>query len=269
MSMLLSGQARLSKLERTKPFSDTEAWKVFKVAAISEAVGWSLLILGILVQRYVTPQSGDPVKIAGQIHGIIFFGYFVAVLGVYSSLNWSRKRTVVAGAISVLPYGTLLFEQWEAHRRQRRALQSYREVFVSALIINGDNILAIQPRESGFWNAPGGVVGPQETVEAALYRLVKLQTGINPTLERLAYIRQYRQHTTERMELFFIVSNVSAFNDAALKARHYQNSGIDELAYVPLKGNADLRPSFLHTQSIAAECHNKIAEVKFIASHGN
>lgn len=101
-----------------RPFTDLEAWNLFKIGAISEAVGWSLLISGILISKYVTPGNSIAVQLAGHTHGILFLIYITAVILCAPSQNWSFKRTVIAGLASVPPYGSLIFEQWVAHKRR-------------------------------------------------------------------------------------------------------------------------------------------------------
>jgi integral membrane protein len=98
-----------------RPFSEDEAWLLFKIAAICEAVGWTLLISGILIERFLTPGNSIPVEIAGHIHGTLFLIYITGVIVVAPSLGWSVKRTIIGGLFSVPPYGTLMYEQWSLH----------------------------------------------------------------------------------------------------------------------------------------------------------
>ena len=108
--------------KKFRPFSDDEAWMLFKLAAIGEACGWTLLISGILIQRFITPHSNIPVLIAGQIHGLLFLLYITAAIIVAPSLRWDLRRTFTAGLFSVPPYGSILFELWAARIRNRKQL---------------------------------------------------------------------------------------------------------------------------------------------------
>jgi integral membrane protein len=105
-----------------KPFTDDEAWLLFKLAAFAEAIGWTLLITGILLSQYVFGGSHIPVALAGRTHGILFMLYIVAVLVLAPSLGWKWKRTLIAGLMSVPPYGTLAVELWTSHGRRRKSL---------------------------------------------------------------------------------------------------------------------------------------------------
>jgi integral membrane protein len=120
----------LRRFEAARPFTEAEAWMLFRIAAFGEVVGWTLLITGIALKRYVLHGNDVPVHIAGQIHGMLFFVYLVAALGLYPSLGWSRWRTLFALAASVPPYGTLLIEQWAAYVRRNNGFKTYRHFLV-------------------------------------------------------------------------------------------------------------------------------------------
>ena len=115
----------LNKLESNCPFTEAEAWGLFRIAALSEAVGWTLLIAGILINHFKLPGNRFAVPIAGQIHGTIFLIYFGVLIATYSSLRWPRPRFLVAVLAGIPPYGTLVFEQWAAHRRRTTKRQTY------------------------------------------------------------------------------------------------------------------------------------------------
>jgi integral membrane protein len=121
----------LSRLEAIKPFRESEAWGLFRIAALAEAFGWTLLISGLLIHRYHLPGSRIAIPIAGQIHGTIFLGYFGALAAVYSSLGWPRKKFLLAVLAGVPPYGSLIFEQWAARTRHAE----YQQIFLRNLLL--------------------------------------------------------------------------------------------------------------------------------------
>jgi len=108
---------------------------LFKLAAIGEACGWTLLITGILVQRFITPHSNIPILIAGQIHGLLFLLYITASVLVAPSLRWSLRRTIIAGLFAVPPYGSLLFELWAAKTRRADQLNTLRCITFYRLLL--------------------------------------------------------------------------------------------------------------------------------------
>ncbi|HEV2412553.1 MAG TPA: DUF3817 domain-containing protein [Candidatus Saccharimonadales bacterium] len=115
----------LRKFETNRVFTEEEGWMLFKLAAVGEGVGWTILIAGIVISKYVTPGNNIAVDFAGHIHGILFLIYAVAA-GLYPTLRWSRKRAVVALLASVPPYGSILFEQWAWHERRMADFKRYR-----------------------------------------------------------------------------------------------------------------------------------------------
>lgn len=99
---------------------------------MSEAFGWTILIIGILIRHFGWPGHSFAVLIAGQIHGTIFLIYFGVLLAVYSSLRWPRRKFFLAILAGIPPYGTLIFEQWEARRRRIR----HRRVFFRSFMLS-------------------------------------------------------------------------------------------------------------------------------------
>ena len=113
----------LDAFERSKPLKEQPAWNLFRVAAFGEAFGWTLLIGGILIKRYLLHGNNDPVLIAGQVHGTFFIIYAAVSVVLYPSLGWSRWKAIIATLASVPPYGSLIFEQWASHTRAQQDLR--------------------------------------------------------------------------------------------------------------------------------------------------
>jgi integral membrane protein len=124
----------VKRFESARPFTESEAWMLFRIAAIGEAVGWALLIAGILIGKYVTPHSSTAVILAGKTHGMLFTLYLVAAAGLYPSLGWSRWRGVFALAFSVPPYGTIAFERWASAKRHNAGFKTYRQFLLYTVI---------------------------------------------------------------------------------------------------------------------------------------
>jgi integral membrane protein len=117
--------ALLDKFERNRIFTEDEGWMLFRLAAIGEACGWTMLISGVATERYLLPGNNIPVLIAGQFHGMLFLLYALTAVGLYPTLRWSRKRAIVALLASVPPYGSLLFEQWAQYMRNDARFRTY------------------------------------------------------------------------------------------------------------------------------------------------
>lgn len=129
----------LEKFESNKIFSENESWMLFKIAAIAEACGWTLLILGIAIERYVLPGNQTSVLLAGRVHGMLFFAYAIASVGLYPTLNWSRKKSFIALLASIPPYGSLLFEQWAQYKRNIENLGTYSRCIIFNTIFEDEN----------------------------------------------------------------------------------------------------------------------------------
>lgn len=99
-------------------FTDKEAWMLFRLAAFSETIGWMLLITGILFSHYEWAWHETVLAIGGSIHGIIFVFYTFIIIFAHRSLGWGVWRFIVSGIVSNFPFGALIFEMWESHRRK-------------------------------------------------------------------------------------------------------------------------------------------------------
>jgi integral membrane protein len=117
--------AFLDKIESVRPFSEPEAWLIYKIAAFSEAIGWTFLIAAVLINKYHLPGQHFVVAIGGQIHGTFFLLYFGVLVATYTSLRWSRQKFIVAALAGVPPYGSLIFEQWAAYNRKYKQTSAY------------------------------------------------------------------------------------------------------------------------------------------------
>jgi len=251
------------RVESAQFFTDTEAWNLFRLAAFGEAFGWTLLISSLVFKHYVTPGNNIPIDIAGQIHGTIFLIYIAAVVVLHPSLHWSPKRTLIAGLVSVPPYGTLVFEQWVAHKRRGEALKSYRQLMVRGLIIQGGKLLAVQPADSGYWYLPGGLAEAGETAQSALKRIVTEHTAIEPSIGHLAYVWQHKHGHVQQLELFFVITNTKDYRHVDLSVTKRGRKDLDEIGFVRPSQSAELQPKFLQTARLSKAVDGKEA-AKFI-----
>lgn len=109
---------------------------LFKIAAITEAVGWSMLISGIVISTYITPGNEIAVQMAGRIHGTLFLIYVTAVLTLSPSLGFTLPKTIVAGLCSAPPYGSLIFEIWFTSDRDITAILRLKNIIAYRSLIN-------------------------------------------------------------------------------------------------------------------------------------
>ena len=124
----------LYAFEHNHVFTEDESWLLFRIAAFAEAFGWTLLISGIAIERYLVPGNTIPVMIAGQFHGVLFLSYALASVGLYPTLRWSRPKAFFALLASIPPYGSLLFEIWAHTMRRQAEFQTYSYCIALSLL---------------------------------------------------------------------------------------------------------------------------------------
>lgn len=99
-------------------FEDKDAWALFRLAAIAEAIGWTMLITAIIYRKFDLPHDDLFVSIAGRIHGVFFALYFVFVLVTMRSMMWGFWRVSLALLAGMPPYTSLVFEKIMAYHRK-------------------------------------------------------------------------------------------------------------------------------------------------------
>ena len=84
--------------------------RLFRFAALAEAVTWTLLILGLVLRG--TAGLAIAVTIGGGIHGFVFLAYAVIAVLVAINQRWSLGATALAVAAAIVPYATIPVELW-------------------------------------------------------------------------------------------------------------------------------------------------------------
>jgi integral membrane protein len=101
-------------------FTDKEAWWIYRLGAVLEATGWTLLIGAIIYRHLDLPQYESVINVAGRTHGIFFVAYFASVLATARSMGWGPWRVIFALGLGVPPYTSLVFEKVMAWQRKHR-----------------------------------------------------------------------------------------------------------------------------------------------------
>ena len=79
-------------------------------------IGWlegtSLLTLFFIAMpmKYIG-HNPLPVRIVGSIHGGLFLLYVGLASVLFDRNNWSRKELILAYVLSVVPFGTFIFDR--------------------------------------------------------------------------------------------------------------------------------------------------------------
>ena len=92
--------------------------RIFRIAAITEAVTW-LGLLASMYEKYIAHSHSGAIQIFGTLHGYAFLAYVLIVFLVRAEYKWTNRMTVIALIASVPPLATVPFERW--------AFRLYRE----------------------------------------------------------------------------------------------------------------------------------------------
>lgn len=101
-------------------FTDKEAWWIYRLGAVLETIGWTLLIAAIVYRRLEFPYADSVVTVAGRLHGVFFVCYFGALLATARSMQWGFWRILFGLGAGVPPYTAIIFEQIMAYNRRKR-----------------------------------------------------------------------------------------------------------------------------------------------------
>jgi len=221
----------LLTVDTKKLFVESDAWWLFKYSALSEVVGWTLLIYGIVAPYYHLPGFAFMLAIGGSIHGMLFIGYIGVLAATYSSLGWTRLKALIGFLVSALPYGTLFFELWANRTRKQSQFGSYRLVSVNGLITKNKRTLMVQSSNSVDWQLPGGLVLKGESPEYALVRILEELTGITPQLaSRVSQI--LHSDNGRSLGLVYEVANSKDFYHLDVQRIVKERGDIDEMRFI-------------------------------------
>lgn len=79
--------------------------KIYRINAFLEGISF-LVLLGIAMPLKYMYNKPEMVKIVGMAHGLLFVAYILLVVIVRDLLKWDMKKTILALAASVFPFGT-------------------------------------------------------------------------------------------------------------------------------------------------------------------
>ena len=81
----------------------------FRNVARAEGVSFLVLLFIAMPLKYFADMP-LAVRYVGWAHGILFIGYWVAAVPLFTKLKWDPERIVGLGLASVLPFGTFVME---------------------------------------------------------------------------------------------------------------------------------------------------------------
>lgn len=84
--------------------------KLFKLAAVLEAVSWAILLTGMFF-KWIVQNTEIGVQIGGPIHGAMFMIYVAVTFWASQVHRWDAKKLVLGLVSAVPPFMTLWFEK--------------------------------------------------------------------------------------------------------------------------------------------------------------
>jgi integral membrane protein len=84
----------------------------FRLIALTEAVSWVGLLIGMYFKYLGSPQTELGVKIFGPVHGGVFVAFLGAALLVGLTVKWSIGTWLLALLGSIVPLGSVIFLIW-------------------------------------------------------------------------------------------------------------------------------------------------------------
>lgn len=88
---------------------------LFRRVAITEAVTWALLLIGMFL-KYVTETTDLGVRVFGMAHGVVFLAYVLTTVLVAVDQRWSKGRVLIGLLASIPPFVTVLFDRYAESR---------------------------------------------------------------------------------------------------------------------------------------------------------
>lgn len=216
----------IERFESYRTFTTNEAWGIFKVTALAEAVGWTMLITGLAINHFNLPGSAIAVPIAGQIHGTIFIVYFMALIFIYPSLRWSRAKTILAFVAGVIPYGTLIFEL-VANKQQKDQIIKFDHAYL--VVKKNNRVLVAQPSHGINWILPGIDVLKNQATKTSISSLLNATFNI-----KCDYQFMYSIKNNAGTKDYYYSTRSNMFDAVDLVAAAKKEPLIDEYAFVKL-----------------------------------
>ncbi|MDE0769940.1 MAG: DUF3817 domain-containing protein [Opitutaceae bacterium] len=82
----------------------------FRKVALLEGLSLIILMAICMPLKYFADMPG-PVKVVGWLHGFLFVVYVVVLLIVWNQRKWKFSRAFIAGLMSFIPFGTIMFDR--------------------------------------------------------------------------------------------------------------------------------------------------------------
>ncbi|MBD3947958.1 DUF3817 domain-containing protein [Nocardioides ganghwensis] len=85
--------------------------RLYRGAAVAEAITWALLLTGMFL-KYVTETTELGVQVFGMVHGVVFIAYCLATGLLWVDQRWPVSRLALGLFAAVPPFATVPFERY-------------------------------------------------------------------------------------------------------------------------------------------------------------
>lgn len=82
----------------------------FRWIAIAEGISFLVLLFIAMPMKYMAGMP-LPVKYTGWAHGLLFIGYIIAAVPLFTRLKWPSERIYGVALAAFLPFGTFVLER--------------------------------------------------------------------------------------------------------------------------------------------------------------
>jgi integral membrane protein len=84
----------------------------FRLVALTEAVSWVGLLVGMYFKYLGTPRTEIGVKVFGMVHGLVFIAFVITALLAGIAYKWGVLTWLLALLGSIVPLGSVIFLIW-------------------------------------------------------------------------------------------------------------------------------------------------------------
>jgi integral membrane protein len=91
-------------------FRGVAGW--FRLVALTEAVTWVGLLIGMYFKYLGSPRTEIGVKVFGMAHGLVFIAFVVVGLLVGMAFKWTVSTWLLALLASIVPLASVIFLIW-------------------------------------------------------------------------------------------------------------------------------------------------------------
>jgi integral membrane protein len=84
--------------------------KSFRWISILEGISFLLILFITMPLKYIW-DNGDPNKVIGMAHGVLFMAYVVMAIMMKPERNWTNKTLGIVLLCSIIPFGTFWMDK--------------------------------------------------------------------------------------------------------------------------------------------------------------